>query len=134
MPQPRTKVLIIQHSDGFVECFADPKSTDIRILQLWPSDTYDVGDVDNQIETGTTSDMQKLPAVYRDLHRADFIRDTGYPRYKSRPGDWWRGAVDRFVDLVNRGVIPNNSKTKPRALAADLPNVTLAADVVTHSS
>ncbi|MCE9544285.1 MAG: hypothetical protein K8T25_01990 [Planctomycetia bacterium] len=89
-PQDRPKVLIVLHPDGWVEAFAD-KSVDVRVVEVW-GDNFAEGTADEQVE--------RLPECYARLHLTGNLRSTGFPKFKSRPGDWIGAAIDRYVELL----------------------------------
>ncbi|MCE9544931.1 MAG: hypothetical protein K8T25_05350 [Planctomycetia bacterium] len=89
---PRAKVLILLHPDGWCEAYAE-KSVDVHVLQLW-GDDYAEGTADDQ--------TARLPECYARLHLPGNLRATGFPKYKSRPGDWRNAAIDRYLELTEK--------------------------------
>ncbi|MCE9543998.1 MAG: hypothetical protein K8T25_00510 [Planctomycetia bacterium] len=89
---PRAKVLILLHPDGWCEAYA-AKDVDIHVLQVWGENCAE-GSADDQ--TG------RLPECYARLHLPGNLRATGFPKYKSRPGDWRSAAIDRYLELTEK--------------------------------
>lgn len=69
-PPPRQAVLVVVHTDGYLEAFAD-KSVDVRFARMLEFDTPAGEDFAEQCFE------MLLPRRYRDLWRRDFLRANG---------------------------------------------------------
>ena len=67
---PRQGVLVLSHSDGYIEAFGD-KNIDVHIARV-PT----AGSPEAERQAEDVAHMM-LPLLYRDLHRADRLRATG---------------------------------------------------------